>query len=207
VVHLGEPLEPTPQQLNLRRGCPFLPSEDLGSIDELRSDIAGDPDVDSPESLQRVEGAQRSETTIGRCRPSHPNEYLLRTGVNCGSEQFAGSIGRGCNGITRILGYQRQARCLRHLDDRPATRKSPPCLNGVTQRSGRPGRAISATHSLEEPLTTIGNRHHMTCPTGRLHRRNNRSANFSGGGSPPKLVGSDDDVHPTCLPDPLDCGP
>jgi hypothetical protein len=47
-VHLGQPLQPPFEQLDLGRAGTLLRREDLGGLDEARAHVAGDDEVGAP---------------------------------------------------------------------------------------------------------------------------------------------------------------
>ena len=83
-VHLGQPLEPAAQQLDLRRRRALLRREHVGGVDEAGADVAGHDELDAPQPGRRVQGPQRAEPAVGRGRAADADEDPPGAGVEGG---------------------------------------------------------------------------------------------------------------------------
>ena len=130
-VHLGQPLEPTAEQLHLGRGRPLLRSEDLGRVDEAGPDVAGHDELDALQAAQRVERPEGGQPAVGGGRPADADDDPPRTGLERRCDQLAGAGGGGGHRVVALgaPGHEEAGRL--------APSRSP--------RSGRPSRHRAST--------------------------------------------------------------
>ena len=64
-VHLGQPLEAPPQQLDLRGRGALLRREHRGGVEERHAAVARDHQLDALEPAERVQGAERGQPAVG----------------------------------------------------------------------------------------------------------------------------------------------
>ena len=196
LVLLGQPDQPPPQHLHLRRRGPLLGTEHLGGVGEAGPHVAGDQQFDAPVASRRPHGPERSEAAVGGGRAADRHDHASGAHLDGLADQLAGAGSGGVEGLVLLSASgQQQPRRRRHLDDRRRALEAPARLDGLPQRAGHGGAAVGPAQNGERALATVGHRQRRPGASRRTGAPHHSVSDLGGGGGAPELVGSGDDVH------------
>lgn len=191
-VHLGETFESSTQQFHLPARRTLLGSEHLSRVDKPGPHVAGDLEIDTPQSRERDHGPEGAQTAVGRRRSAQAHDDPPGARLDRRHDELARAVGaRGEWVVARWPTHQRQTRRLGHLDDRGPAREPPAGLDGVAEGTSHGGDAVGPTEGVHGALTAIGERNGPTVPAGCCDDRLDRLTDLTGRRRAPELVGCD----------------